>query len=121
MSRATQAYAQTQIAGQSPRDLEASALMKAAARLQAAAESTRPGSPDYDAALTHNRRLWSVLAGAVADPISPLPEALKGQILTLATFIFTQTLRATAEPSAAALASLIRINRELAAGLRGNG
>ena len=121
MSRASHAYAQTNLAGHSPRELEASALLKAAARLQAVAETALPGSSDYDAALTHNRRLWSIFAGAVTDPASPLPETTKGQILTLANFIFNQTIRATAQPSAEALKSLVAINRELAAGLRAAG
>lgn len=121
MSRANNAYAQTNLAGHSPRELEASALLKAAARLQSASETALPGSPDYDAALIHNRRLWSIFAGAVSDPASPMPDAMKGQILTLANFIFNQTIQATARPSAEALRSLVTINRELAAGLRGNG
>lgn len=121
MSRANLAYAQTHLAGHNPRELEASALLKAAARLQAVSETASPGSSEYDAALTHNRRLWSIFAGAVSDPASPLPEVMKGQILSLANFIFNQTIRATAEPSAEALKSLIAINRELSAGLRNNG
>lgn len=118
MNHAANAYAEAARIGMPLRDLEASALMKAAARLQSARDDATPGEPAYDAALTHNRRLWTVIAAAVADPVSPLPDDLKARLMTLANFVFNQTIGATAEPSAEKLTSLIAINRDLASGLR---
>lgn len=118
MNTAANAYAQTARIGMPLRDLEASALMKAAARLQSAREDANPGDAEFDAALTHNRRLWTVIAAAVADPASPLPDDLKARLSVLANFVFNETIALTARPDPARLTSLIAINRDLAAGLR---
>ena len=112
-------YATSARNGLTPREIEAGALLKSAARLQAAAANYYPGSTEYDAALTHNRRLWSILATSVSAPASPLPDPLKAQILALANFIFNRSIIATGAPAAQKLKSLIDINLELAAGLRG--
>lgn len=118
MYHAANAYSEVARIGMPLRDLEASALMKAAARLQSARDDATAGDATYEAALTHNRRLWTVIAAAVADPVSPLPEDLKARLMTLANFVFNQTIGATAEPTADKLTSLITINRDLASGLR---
>lgn len=118
MSHAARQYAATARSGMSPRETEASALLKAAARLQAAREQESPGAAPFAAALDHNRRLWTILLASVGDPASPLPSALRGNVLILANFVLNHSLAVTAEPAADKLDCLIAINRELAAGLR---
>lgn len=118
MSHAARQYAATARIAMSPRETEASALLKAAARLQAAREQASPGATPFAAALDHNRRLWTVLMTSVADPASPLAPILRGNILSLANFVLNHSLAVMAEPQVDKLDCLIAINRELAAGLR---
>ena len=118
MNFASQTYAEAARITMSPRELEASALIKSAARLQVTADNPSSTLAAYDAALTHNRRLWTVIAASISDPTSHLPDDLKGRLLTIANFVFNHTLAISSAPTAENVAALIRINRELAAGLR---
>lgn len=102
-----------------PRDLEAELLMKAAAQLQAVADHWDRRAGDLDAALDFNRKLWTLLASAVAKADNPLPFADKSNLLNLANFIFAESFRISAANSAQALPGLIEINRNIASGLRG--
>lgn len=103
----------------SPRELEASLLIKAAMRLQAVADDWSLRDRELDDALTYNRRLWTLLVSAVTAEDNPLPVGIKTNILGLANFIFNQTFRISSDPHPQALAALIGINRDIAAGLRG--
>jgi flagellar protein FlaF len=103
----------------SPRELEASLLIKAATRLQAVADDWEARGRDVDEALTYNRRLWTLLVSAMIAEDNPLPVGIKTNILGLANFIFNQTFKISADPQPQSLSALISINREIAAGLRG--
>ncbi len=103
----------------SPRELEASLLIKAATRLQSVADDWAGREGDLDEALTYNRRLWTLLVTAVTAEDNPLPVGIKTNILGLANFIFNHTFRVAADPQPQRLGILININREIAAGLRG--
>ncbi|MGX1742784.1 flagellar biosynthesis regulator FlaF [Bosea sp. NPDC055353] len=103
----------------SPRELEASLLIKAATRLQAVADDWETRGRDIDEALTYNRRLWTLLVSAMIAEDNPLPVGIKTNILGLANFIFNQTFKISADPQPQGLGALISINREIAAGLRG--
>jgi flagellar protein FlaF len=113
------AAAKTAQATVSPRELEASLLIKAAARIQAVADDWAIRSDELDAALTYNRRLWTILVSAVTAEDNPLPVEIKRNILGLANFIFNQTIRISISPAPQPLAVLVNINRDIAAGLRG--
>jgi flagellar protein FlaF len=104
---------------QSPRELEAGLLLKAAARLQMIADDWVTRSGEIDEALTYNRKLWTLLVSAVIAEDNPLPVEIKRNILGLANFIFNRTFQVAAAPEPQALAALVNINREIAAGLRG--
>ncbi len=112
------AYAKTAQATQSPRELEASLLTKAAARLQMAGENWAPEQPALGEALTFNRKIWTVLATSATEPDNPLPPVIKTNIGQLATIIFQRTVAILADPKPEKLALLVNINREIAAGLR---
>lgn len=103
----------------SPRELEASLLIKAAGRLQLVADDWAMREPELDEALTYNRRLWMLLASAVVAEGNPLPVQIKTSILGLANFTFNQTFAIAAAPGPEKLGALIAINRDIAAGLRG--
>ena len=102
-----------------PRELEASLLIKAATRLQIIADDWLGRERDLDEALTYNRKLWTLLVSSVIKEDNPLPVEIKRNILSLANFIFNHTFRVAADPAAAKLAVLVNINRDIAAGLRG--
>ncbi len=103
----------------SPRELEASLLLKAAIRLQGIADDWDGRRRDLDDALGYNRKLWTLLVSAVIAEDNPLPVDIKRNILGLANFIFNQSFRIAAAPAPEALGSLVAINRDIAAGLRG--
>lgn len=103
----------------SPRELEASLLIKAATRLQAVADDWTARERELDEALTYNRRLWTLLVSAVIAEDNPLPVGIKTNILGLGNFIFNHTFKLAADPQPQGLGVLININRDIAAGLRG--
>lgn len=111
--------AKTVQASVSPRELEASLLIKAAIRLQSIADDWAMRERELDDALSYNRKLWTLLVSAVIAEDNPLPVAIKQNILSLANFIFNHTFRIAAQPAPEPLRALIDINRDIAAGLRG--
>ena len=111
-----QAYAQTQKASMSPREIEAMAFMKAALML----EDAKKNLDDYDnyaAALKFNQLLWTIIQADVVDKQNKLPPALKANILSLSIFVDKQTIKALADTKDRHLDSLISINKNLAEGL----
>lgn len=119
MNPAAHAYAKAAQASLSPRDLEAQILMRAAARLQVIQDDWANQKDALDEALTHNRRVWTVLVTAATEASNPLPTPIKQNIANLGVFILNHTIRTMADPAPEKLSSLVTINRELAAGLRG--
>ena len=120
MQQAANAYSKVAQATQSPRELEAAILMKAAQRLQAIREDWAGRRSDLDDALTYNRKLWTILVTSATEAENPLPVAVKQNIANLGLFVFNQTVALTMAPAPERLGSLININREIAAGLRAN-
>ena len=121
MHYAASAYSRTAQTGQTPRELEASILMKSASRLQGIRDDWANRSCELDEALTYNRKLWTVLVSSVTRPENPLPTPIKQNVVNLGLFIFNHTLSLMAAPAPERIGVLVSINRELAAGLRGIG
>ncbi|MCO5092128.1 flagellar biosynthesis regulator FlaF [Bosea sp. (in: a-proteobacteria)] len=119
MQYGASAYAKTARATTSPRDLEASILMKAATRLQGVKDNWEALRGDLDEALTYNRKLWVILSTSATSADNPLPKAIKESIGSLGVFVFKHTISVLANPAPERLAILININRDIAAGLRG--
>ena len=95
--------------------------MHTASKIQAVKEDwdTLPNlRKSLDDALTLNRRLWTILLGAVMEEGNPLPIEIKSNIVNLAHFIFNHTIALTFEPKREGLAVLININCNIAGGLR---
>ena len=82
------AYQKTAQTGNSPRQLEATLLMKSATRLKTVQDNWDVDRSDLDHAITYNRKLWTILATAATDTDSPLPDELKRNIATIAIFIW---------------------------------
>ncbi len=121
MRTASDAYRSVAKKIASPRDLEADLLLKAAAQLQAVSDAWERDNSGLIEALTYNRKLWTLFLGSVTSPDNQLPANIRQNISNIGVFIMNQTMSVTANPRREALSSLININRELAAGLRGQG
>src|SRR3978361_1873234 len=100
MQRAATPYARTSEAALSPRELEATVLLKAATRLQAISDDWARKRPELGAALTYNRKHWPLLFTAVTHAENPVPAEIKDNIVSLGMFTFHRTVSVLAEPEA---------------------
>jgi flagellar biosynthesis activator protein FlaF len=121
MHHAAQAYGKVAKQTSSPRDLEADLLLRAAARLQALSDGWDTSRDQVEEALLYNRKLWSIFLTTVTREDNPLPAAVRQNVANLGVFVMSQTMSIITEPKREKLGTLININRELAAGLRGRG
>jgi len=119
MHNAAKAYGKIANDTASPRELEADLLLNAAARLQAVRDGWDNTRPDLNAALMFNRKLWSIFVTSATNAENPLPAQVRQNVANLGLFVFKQTMNILANPKPETLGSLIRINREVAAGLLG--
>ena len=76
---------------------------------------------DLDGALLYNRKLWTVFLGSAMNDDNPLPVEIRQNVANLGMFIMSQTIAVTSDPRVDNVRSLVNINRQLAAGLRGEG
>jgi flagellar biosynthesis activator protein FlaF len=118
MNYASQAYAKVATETAPPRELEASLLLKAAAKLQAVHDSWRDKPSGLNEALLFNRRLWTVLIDAVMSEDNKLPAAVRENIRRLGVYVMAETFSLMTKPKSDHLRSIIKINRGVAAGLR---
>ena len=120
MRNAAQAYQAVAKQTSSPRALEADLLLKAAARLKAVQDGWDATSKDLRHALLYNRRLWTIFLTSVTNKENPLPADLRQNIANLGVYVMYETVACMSDPQPGRrLTTLININRELAAGLRG--
>jgi flagellar protein FlaF len=73
-----------------------------------------------DTALKYNQRIWSILQIEVSKADNPLPKEIKVNILRLSRFIDNRIFDTMAFPSPEKLDIIIKINKNIAAGLRGS-
>ena len=118
MQQAASAYSKVAQATQSPRELEAAILIKAATKLQAIRDDWEGKRRELADALTYNRKLWTILVSSATEEANPLPVPIKQNLANLGIFIFNHTLAVMTQPAPERLGILITINREIAAGLR---
>jgi flagellar protein FlaF len=121
MHQAAKAYGQVANLTANPRELEASLLLKAAARLQTIHDAWEHSGSKLNEALVFNRKLWSIFLASVVENDHPLPREVRQNIANLGVFVMNQTLSLMSEPRVEKLDSLISINREIASGLMGRG
>jgi flagellar protein FlaF len=121
MHHAANAYGAVAKQIASPRELEASLLLKAASRLQAIGDAWDHKNGELYEALLYNRKLWSIFLASVTQQDSPLPKEVRQNVSNLGLFVMNQTIALLSEPRREKLKPLININRELAAGLLGRG
>ena len=120
MNYASKAYSKIAKETASPRELEASLLLKAAAKLQEVQKSwTDPKPAGLDEALLYNRRLWTVFIDAVIRDDNKLPKQVCENLTALGMRVMGDTFTMMTKPAPEQLTTLININRGIAAGLRG--
>jgi flagellar biosynthesis activator protein FlaF len=115
------AYQQTTKVVESPRERESALLMKAAAGLQKVKDEWPDSYDELRPALTFNRKLWTIFMSSVTKDDNPLPHDIKQNIANIGMFILNQTRDIMLEPlpQPGKIDVLVRLNRQLAAGLRG--
>lgn len=115
------AYQQTAKVVESARERESSLLMKAAASLQKIKDEWPDSYDRLKPALTFNRKLWTIFMSAMMRDDSPLPVQVRENIANLGMFILNETREILLDPNPSPdrLDILVRLNRQLAAGLRG--
>ena len=121
MQHAAQVYGNVSKEISSARDLEANLLLRSAARIQSIRDGWEGRKSELDDALLFNRRLWTIFLDAIMRDDNPLPAEVRRNVFSLGMFVINRTIKLTGEPKPEGLNSLITINRELAAGLRGGG
>ncbi len=95
---------------------EYDAFARITRRMKEAASSGKPGFNALAAAIHENRRLWTLLAGDVADAGNTLPEPLRAQIFYLAEFTNHHSPKVLS--GKAGVDILIEINTAVMRGLR---
>lgn len=118
-NQAVQAYQQAARQTVAPRDLEANLLSTAAAHFQRIRNDWELLASELPVALKFNRKLWTVFLTSVIEEESQLPLPVRQNIANLGVFVLSQTAELQVAPAPEKLDILVKINRELAAGLRG--
>jgi flagellar biosynthesis activator protein FlaF len=113
------AYQQTAKVVESARERESALLMKAAASLQRIKDEWPNSYDDLGPALVFNRKLWTIFMTSVTKEDSPLPQQVRQNIANIGIFILNETREILMQPQPGKLDVLVRLNRQLAAGLRG--
>lgn len=106
----------------SGRETEARVLTQAALKLIDCQKNW--DAPDrnvrLDDALRYNQRLWSIFQVELAKPDNPLPDNIKNNMIQLSRFVDRRIFETMAFPSREKLDIIIKINKNIAAGLRGS-
>jgi flagellar biosynthesis activator protein FlaF len=120
MTNPAQAYARTAQQTLQGRDLEAHVLLKSAARLQGIRDNFDVRQGELSDALLANRKIWTIFVTGMTADECPLPQLVRSNIINLGMFVFSRTLQLSVDARPEQLNVLIDINRNLAAGLRGD-
>ncbi|NGP17967.1 flagellar biosynthesis regulator FlaF [Devosia aurantiaca] len=119
--QAAVAYQATAKTVETPRDREAALLIKSAATMQNLRDNWPADFEVLRTGLTFNRKLWTIFMSSVTREDNPLSAPVRQNIANLGMFILNETREILLDPVAPnRLDPLININRQLAAGLRGN-
>jgi flagellar protein FlaF len=94
-------------------------LLQAASQLQSVRDTWDAGTARLNEALLYNRKLWSVFLTEMTDSNNPMPKEVRQNVANLGVFVMNHTVITLKDPRPERLNSLIKINRELAAGLLG--
>ncbi|WP_054031304.1 flagellar biosynthesis regulator FlaF [Desulfatitalea tepidiphila] len=122
LQNAVNSYQSVDKQSMSGRETEARVLTQGALKLVDCQKNW--SAPDrnerLDAALRYNQRIWTFFQVEVSRPENPLPNDIKQNIIHLSRFIDQRIFDTMAFPESHKLNVLIRINQNIAAGLRGS-
>ncbi len=106
----------------SGREIEAAVLTKGAIRLKECQLNwdAEDREEKLMSALKFNQQIWNIFQAEFSDNDNPLPIELRKDLLRLSAFIDKQTFDVMAFPAPEKLVILIKINNNIAAGLRDN-
>lgn len=118
-TNARRAYAAGSGATASSRELESTALFKAARLLQECLEHWEDADriERLQNALRFNQRLWTLFQAEMSRPDHEMVPALRRDLLQISVFVDKRTFELLAEPSQSGLQALIDIDRNIASGL----
>jgi len=104
------------------RGIEATVLSKAARKLRECQNNWEAEGRirKLEKALKFNQRIWTIFQVELARDDHPLPKQLRRDILRLSAFVDRRIFETMASPSPDKLTMVIRINENIAAGLRGS-
>ncbi|MEM7237230.1 MAG: flagellar biosynthesis regulator FlaF [Pseudomonadota bacterium] len=113
--RASAVYGNAKTSIKTPRQVEYQAFAKVTTDLRRTADLGREGFPRLAEALHVNMRLWTIIAGNVAEDGNELPSQLRAQLFYLADFTREHTRKVLRgdEP----VAPLIDVNLAIMKGL----
>jgi len=119
-NNALNAYRSIEKATVSGRETEARVLTEAATKLRNcqklwASENIKDA---LDEALKYNQRIWTIFQAELGKQDNPLPDHIKLDLLRLSAFIDKRTFEVMGKPESEKLDILIKINENIAAGLR---
>lgn len=117
-SSAVNAYGQTAKRAETPNDIDAMVLTKAAEKLLNV--QATPDDDIFEEVLLYNQLIWTVIQSEMTEE-HPLPLEIKANLISLSLFIDNQTDKAIGARDPKMLDSLININRNIAAGLMHRG
>ncbi len=116
-----QAYRKAPMEGMSEREIDAYALTQSALKIRDCQQTwDKPDRIDrLFEALRINSLLWSIFQAQISADENPLPRQLREDLLTLSFFVDKRTREVMCFPEPAKLTTLININLNIAAGLKG--
>ena len=119
-SNALHAYKTVEKATVSGRETEARVLTEGALKLRNCQKQwSDTGRRELlDEALKYNQRIWTIFQTELAKADNPMPTAIKLDLLRLSGFIDKRIFEVMGSPAPEKLDILIRINENIAAGLR---
>lgn len=105
----------------SGRETEARVLTQAAIKLRVCQKNWQDDNfEELETALKYNQKIWSIFQGELSKADNPLPTEVKRNLLKLAGFIDRRIFETMSVPSPEKLDIIIKINQNIAAGLRGS-
>jgi flagellar protein FlaF len=106
----------------SGREIEAAVLTKAARKLKECQDNWDWDDRDEKLAdaLKYNQLIWSIFQAELQKEDHPMPKKLRVDLLRLSAFIDRRILETLAYPAPEKLTTVININNNIAAGLRGS-
>lgn len=121
-NKALNAYKSVEKTTVSGRETEARVLTEAAKKLRSCQKNWDSVNRKelLDDALNYNQRIWTIFQAELGKQDNPLPDNIKLDLLRLSSFIDKRIFEIMAYPSPKKLNIIIKINENIAAGLRGN-